>query len=65
MIDITIEPLHDEQVSWYIDNIIIFSNSKQHIYELIEQVFQIMSDSRLYIKLAKLTRLYQYARPHN
>lgn len=59
--DIIFESLQNKNVSWYIDNIIVYTDSKMHMYELIEKVFAIMVNSGLYIKPAKLTLMKDHA----
>lgn len=61
MMDFTFEPLQHKTVTWYIDDIIIYSNTAETMLQLLREVLNIMQQSGLYIKLQKTTLMTDHA----
>lgn len=54
MMDQIFSEVAAEQISWYMDDIIIYSNDIEEMLDLMRKVMVIMKENGLYIKLSKL-----------
>lgn len=51
MIDVTFQPIQYKNLSWYIDDIVMYVDTKKQMYSLIEEVLQVVQNSVLYIRM--------------
>lgn len=57
MMDKTFELPQDKNISWYIDDIVLFSNSKEEMYTLLNSVLKLMNDTGLYLNIENMELL--------
>lgn len=54
LMDTVLDSIRHKNVTWYIDDIVIYGNTYDEVTSLITEVFQLLKENEMYIKLTKV-----------